>query len=143
MDEDTCVSFWEFEINCSGKANLLCSNSAIVNFLCAAVVSHDDQLVVKIYTDSLKNAKIVVLTKGNEAKQLLLINYSTEKIFKELKTIIDSFSDISVVSINLIKLGFVLDFSFQDFDDLKLNVENTLQSMDSFTLQNQVGWRIL
>ena len=143
MDEDTCVSYWEFKINCSGEANLLCSNSAIVNCLCSALVSHDDQLVVKIYTDSLKNAKIVVLTKGNEAKQLLLINYSTENIFKELKTIIDSFSDISVVSIKLIKLGFVLDFSFQDFDDLKRYVENTLQSMDSFTPRNQVGLRSL
>ena len=143
MAEDICVSYWEFEINCSGEENLLCSNPAIVNFVSSALASHDDQLVVKIYTTSLNHAKIVVLTKGNEAKQLLLINYSTENIFKELKTIIDSFPDISIVSIKLIKLGFVLNFSFQDFDDLKLNVENTLQSMDSFTSQNQVGLRSL
>ena len=143
MAEDICVSYWEFEVNCSGKANLLCSNSAVVNFVCSALASHDDQLVVKICTNSMKNGKIAVLTKGNKAKQSLLINYSNRNMFKELKTVNDTFNGISVISIELIKLGFVLDFSFQDFDDLKLNVENTLQSMDSSTSENLVGLRIL
>jgi len=137
VSETDCIFYWEFKINCRGTAALISSNPVILNFICSTLANHDDQLLVKIKINR-SEANICIFTRGNEAKKLLLSNYSSNDMFKELENIGDSFSDIS--SIELVKMGFVLDLSSQEFEEIKQNVQTTLKNRNTFTSQTEVSY---
>ena len=140
MAEGDSVRFWEFEVKVNGDSAFLVSNSALLNVFCAAFVRHPLQVVTKITTETVKPTKICVLTKGEEAREQLLCDFSYKTIYDELTVIGQMFSDVSISSITLVQAGFILNASEKEFQDVENDMKTALKTMDTFSRRSQVSF---
>ena len=141
MSENTSVQFWKFEIEVVGKPSVLFSNPVVLNVLCSTLTSHEQQVVVKIGFSMRNFAHIVIVTKGEEAKDLLLRSYSSRLMFNELKNIANNlFSDICVKSVELVEMGLsIFDGQHLEFEQVKRDVKKLLETIDgALTTQSEV-----
>ena len=132
MNEDNCIRFWEFKVGVIGNPAQLFENSMVLNIVCSTLANHQHQTVVKIKGNERNFAKISLITKGEEAKDQLLISYSSKTMFTELQNIgYDLFSGLLIEFIELVQMGIIVDSFEQEFEELKKDVQKTLQSSEN------------
>lgn len=126
----------KFLIECNGSGHVLVSNPCLLNILCSAFVTSQNQVVLNI--DCEKDVKVLILTKNEESEQVLLKSFSSGEVFRSLFVINECFNDISILGLKLVEIGFLLDIGDKDFESIKSEVDIFLTKNTTYSACSQV-----
>ena len=125
------ISLWEFKVHLNEHAIIMLKNIATLNLICTAFADCQYQAVIKISVCDLEKdcAKVILLVNGELAEKNLLKNFSFGKIENELNQSLYCLSSEAIVtSLSICQVGYILDVSKSDFDDMLSDVRNSLNS---------------